>query len=423
MGNGNPRADSSHVGAALHFVPERRAFSTVEIRLTIFRFTPWALASALLLTPAARAQMAPSPIQSAMPSDALAPVLAQMSRDFSHGFYDDIISHTDELIGDEAAKPADPRLLYWRGLTYYQLAWYPEATADLKRALAGGVQAQPGGFASASALDKIERITPFVPPQERAVESGGQTVFRVHYVSENAGTRAAIDCLGPAYRSSAKLFDADVVATSVYIFDTYDQFAACYNARVGKAPENWVAAVTINGVLYIPLRNRQGQSTPATDPDFFRSMVAHEFNHAMLRRLMGTAELPKWFSEGLADFAGGQVVSDDVAVNDAEIKRLFAANALVAPTQLEYPDTFGSHTTLGAKLSEVGNGMSAPSPYQQSYNMMRYLLSGMKRDDLPKFLNLVRDNNSFSKAFARQFGASVPDFYASWYNDTGRKAR
>lgn len=402
--------------------PERRGFSTVSMRLKMLRFSSFVLAATLLFASAAPAQFA-SPVTSAQAPDPLNPVLAQMSRDFKRGFYDDVIHRADERIGDDATKPADPRLLYWRGLTFYQLAWYPEAVADLKRALAGGVQIQEGGFATEVALAKIERILPFVPPQQHSVKSGGQTVFRVHYVSDNAGTSAAINCLGPAYRASARLFGSDVAATSVYVFDSYEQFAACYNARVGRAPESWIAAVTIGNVLYVPLRNRRGESTPATNPDFFRSMVAHEFNHAMIRRLMGTAELPKWFSEGMADFAGGQVVPGDVAINDYDIKRLFAANALVTPIQLETPNTFGAHTGLGAKLGDAGAGIIAPSPYAQSYHMMRYLLSNMKGDDLPNLLNLVRENNSFSKGFAQQFGASVPEFYQSWYRDTARKLR
>ena len=376
--------------------------------------------------PAAHAQFASSAssVTSAVPSDPLNPVLAQMARDFQRGFYDDIVRRADELIGgQENANAADPRLLYWRGLTFYQLAWYPEAIADLTRARARNVELLEGGAVTSVILDKIARLEPFVPPQRTEVSSGGQTVFRVHYVSDNAETSAAIKCLGPAYRASFQLFNADVVATSVYIFDDYQQFAACYNARIGHAPESWVAAVTISNVLFIPLRNRQGESTLATNPDFFRSMVAHEFNHAMLRRLLGNAELPKWFTEGLADFAGGQVVPADVAANDRAIQRLFAANALLAPTQLEYPQTFGAHTSLGAKMSESGAGLIAPSPYQQSYNMMRYLLSNMKNGDLPDFLNLVRDNNSFSRAFAQQFGASVPQFYQSWYQDTKRSLR
>ena len=397
--------------------------------LTYVKFTRFALplvASALLWAPAANAQFGPSSPVAVVNADPLAPTFAQMGRDFRRGFYDDVVRRADELIGDETAeeaRPADPRALYWRGLTFYQLAWYPEAVADLKRARAGGVEMLEGGAVVSVTLDKIERVAPFVPPLQTAVKNGGDTVFRAHYVSDNAETGAAIQCLAPAYRASANLFDADVLATSVYIFDTYEQFAACYNARVGHPPESWVAAVTISNVLYIPLRNRRGESTLQTNPDFFRSMVAHEFNHAMLRRLMGTAELPKWFSEGLADFAGGQVVPQDVEVNDYDVQRLFAANALVTPTQLEYPETFGAHTGLGAKMGEVGAGLIAPSPYAQSYNMMRYLLSSMKRDDLPDFLNGVRDQNSFSVAFREQFGASVPEFYQSWYRDTARNLR
>ncbi len=386
------------------------------------RILPLLLSSLLLLAPAARAQMAPPSARSAVAPDPLLPALSQMSADFERGFYDDVISRADELIGD-GTRPADPRLLYWRGLTFYQLAWFPEATADLQSARAQNVELLAGGFAASVALDKMERVQPFVPPQEFAVNNGGQTVFRVHYVSDDAATKAAISCLAPAYRTSAKLFGSDVLATSVYIFDTYAQFADCFNARIGRPPESWIAAVTINNVLYIPLRDRKGEATTASNPDFFRSMVAHEFNHAMLRRLMGTAELPKWFTEGIADFAGGEVVPADVAMNDYQIKRLFQANALLAPTQLEYPKTFGAHTGLGAQMGDAGAGIAAPSPYQQSYNMTRYLLSNLKRDDLPDFLNLVRDSNSFSRAFAQQFGATVPEFYQSWYQQAARAAR
>ena len=239
------------------------------------------------------------------------------------------------------------------------MAWFPEARADLRRARARNVELLEGGSVASLVLDKIDRIQPFVPPLELAVKNGGDTVFRVHYVSDDAATKATINALAPAYRASANLFGSDVLATSVYIFDNYAQFADCFQARVGRQPEFWVAAVTIENVLYIPLRDRKGEATLATNPDYFRSLVAHEFNHAMLRRLMGTAELPKWFTEGLADFAGGEVVPADVQMNDYQIKRLFAANALVAPTQLEYAKTFGAHTGLGAAMGDAGAG-SAP---------------------------------------------------------------
>ena len=415
------------VGGEIHCYWQLRARLTVLTHLKLIRCA-WPLLAAVFafaFGPAAHAQFAPSsPVVVA--GDPMTPITAQMARDFNRGFYDDIIRRADELVGDETpnnSRRADPRLLYWRGLAFYQLAWYSEAIEDLTRARAGNIDTQDGGVGTSAILQKIERVAPFIPPQQTDVSSGGQVVFRVHYVSDNSATKTAVRCLAPAYRASAAMFDADTLATSVYIFDTYEQFAACVNARVGRAPESWVAAVTISNVLYLPLRNRRGESTLATNPEFFRSMVAHEFNHAMLRRLMGTAELPKWFTEGMADFAGGQVVPDDVKVNDYDIARLFAANALVTPTQLEYPSTFGAHTGLGAKLGEQGAGLVAPSPYAQSYHMMRYLLAHMKRDDLPNFLNGVRDNNSFSVAFNRQFGATVPEFYQSWYNDTARGLR
>ena len=405
--------------------------------LMLHRFLIFCALTVGILAPAARAQLAPAapldaPAFSAPTPDLLAPELEQIKRDFGRGFYDDVIYRANDLIGDDANDAADaegnshttdPRLIYWRGLIYYQLGWYSEAIADLRRAQNAGVESQPGGWSATALLAKIGEVQPFVPPLERDISSGGQVVFRVHYVRDNAATRAAVSCLAPAYRVSRALFGSDVVATTVYIFDSYAQFAALYNARVGHPPESWVAAVTIDSILCLPLRGRDGSSTLDANPDFFRNTVAHEFNHAMLHRLMGTAELPDWFIEGIAQVAGGQITPDSLQSNNYNIARLFAVNALIAPAKLEDARSFGDHTGLGARLGAAGAGILAPSPYDQGYSLTRFLLANMKPGDLPAFLNLVRDQNEFASAFERQFGSNLPQFYQSWYEATARALR
>ena len=394
------------------------------------------LVLAALWAPAARAQFAPglpplgapdAPVaapQTPAANDALAPGMAQMARDLGRGFYDDVIRRADALI--EAAPSddaADARLFYWRGMAFYRLAWYPEAVKDLTRARAGGVDNQPGGFPVGASLDKIAKVTPFIPPRAQAISNAGQVVFRVHYVTDNPQTRAVIGYLPNAYRASKVMFGSDVLATEVYIFDTYAQLAAFHLALFGRPMQTWIAAVTINGVLCLPLQDRRGNDTASYNPDGFRSTIAHEFNHAMLRRLMGSAELPDWLVEGLAEVAGGTVNPNDLQTNDYNIKRLFAVNALIPPQKLEDSNSFKDHTTVGAKLGDAGAGILAPSPYDQGYSMTRYLLANMKRGQLASFLNRVRESGDFADAFKSEFNASLPQFYQAWYGEMARRVR
>ena len=177
-------------------------------------------------------------------------------------------------------------------------------------------------------------------------------------------------------------------------------------------------------MLCLPLRDRRGNDSLSYNPDGFRSTVAHEFNHAMLRRLMGTADIPNWLLEGLAEVAGGAGSNaNDLQTNDYNIARLFAVNALIPPQKLEDSTSFKDHTTIGARLGDAGAGILAPSPYDQGYSMTRFLLANMRRGQLTDLLNGVRDKNDFAAAFRDQFGASLPQFYQSWYQDTVRKVK
>ena len=341
---------------------------------------------------------------------------AQMAGWYGRGFYDDLVNRADELIGDNPNP--DPQLLVWRGLAFFQLGWFAESKDDLTRAQKAGVDAE----AIAETLQKIDKLQQLQPRFTREIKNGDQVVFRVHYASNDAVTNGIMARLPQAYRISETMFGSDVLATTVYIFDSYAYFRAFYQARMGKAPGSWYGAVTINNVIYMSLQNPDGSAAVA-DVEHLKSTIAHEFNHAMLRRLIGTVKMPQWFVEGLAQVAGAQVGANDVALNDYEIKRLFAVNALVPPSKLEASDSFGSHTEIGAGLDRQGAGIIAPSPYAQGFHMTRFLLANMKRGQLGDFLNLARQDNDFNQAFSEEFNASLQDFYQSWYQDTARRVR
>ena len=377
----------------------------------------FALLTLLLLASAAPAQLVATPPASSAATNDFEKENAQMAQWFGRGFYDDMVDRADELLGDDGR---DPRWLYWRGMAFYRLGWFPEAIEDLEGAQKAGVSGIAGGVSVASTLDKIAQMQALTPPNFREIRNGNQVIFRVHYGALDSVTRGIIERLPRAYRISEQMFGSDTLATSVYIFDNYPQFRAFYMARSGRAPGSWVAAAGDRDAFYFSLQRPDGTGAAERDPEHLESTIPHEFNHAMLRRLMGTTPLPRWFEEGVAQVAGGQVVARDVEYNDYTIQRLFAAKALVAPQLLENSTSFGAHTETGAQMDRAGAGIAAPSPYAQSYSMARYLLANMKRGQLPDFLNRVRDEGDFARAFQKEFGATLPEFYQSWYQTMAR---
>ena len=346
-----------------------------------------------------------------------------MTKWFGRGFYDDMVTRAGELIGDRDADKVDPRVFYWRGLAFFRLGWLPEATEDLTYAQKMGLTGQNGGLDVAATLAKIQRLSELMPSNYREIKSGGQVVFRVHYTQLDPMTRTIVGLLPQAYRISENLYGSDVLATSVYIFNSYAQFRAFYMARSGSAPGSWVWAAGSRDAFYFSLQGPDGRVPGLDDPDYVRSTIAHEFNHAMLSHLMGTTEIPRWFEEGIAQIAGAQLAARDIPLNDYEIARLYAAGALVDPAKLEAHASFGAHTELGVKMDRAGAGIAAPSPYAESYHMTRYLMSNLKRGQLADFLNRVREQGDFAQAFQQEFGATLPQFYQSWYQDTARKLK
>lgn len=384
------------------------------------RLAGFALSTVLIFTGAVSAQFADtSPVTNAVAPDAFQRENAQMAQWFARGFYDDMVNRASELLGDEGR---DPRLLYWRGLAFYRLGWLPEAIEDLGNARKAGISGTAGGLAIAPTLEKIARLQALTPPNFREIRSGSKVVFRVHYSTLDSVTSGIMERLPRAYRISEQMFGSDTLATSVYIFDNYPQFRAFYMVRSGKTPGSWVAAAGNRDAFYFSLQRPDG-SAAESNPEHLESTIPHEFNHAMLRRLMGTTPMPRWFEEGLAQVAGGEVVAHDVEMNDYTITRLFAARALVAPQSLENSTSFGNHTEVGARMDRAGAGNAAPSPYAQSYSMARYFLANLKRDQLPDFLNRVRDEGNFARAFREEFGATLPEFYQSWYQEMARNTK
>lgn len=168
--------------------------------------------------------------------DPLADDLAKYGVLCERTFFDELFFNTNQKIeaasADKGEKP-DPRLFYFRGLASYQLGWFAESKADLTKAQEAGIISLPGGYGTALTLEAIEQQTPLLPPNTQEIRQGNQVIARVHYFGMKNGAASVLALLPQAYRISRDMFGSEVPATTVLVFDTFEQFSAYDKAAAG----------------------------------------------------------------------------------------------------------------------------------------------------------------------------------------------
>ena len=374
----------------------------------------------LLGARAARAQTAPTLPRIVTRAAALvAPGVAeQMGQQFQRGFFDAMLARADQL--SASGQPLEPKVLYWRGLAHYRLGHYARARADLEAAQKGGVEFLPGGYNVTAVFSTLGRIEPLLPALQTEVKDGDRTLFEVHYSRLDAGTNTVLELLPQAYQINRELLGADIEATAVYVFDTRDHFRDFYQEWTKHPPGSWISAVTVGDVVYICLQRPDGSMSWEDHPQHFRGTVAHEFNHAMMNRLVGATALPSWFKEGVAQIAGTRLSPGDLAANDRDVQRMFGAHLVLSPQDLETHEDFAAQTEAGVYVHREDGAQITASPYAQSYSMARALVKDAEPDALPNLLRLTREEDDFKQGFLIEFGLTVPQFYNNWYEDTAR---
>ena len=229
-----------------------------------------------------------------------------------------------------------------------------------------------------------------------------------------------MELLPEAYRINSDIFGVDVEATPVFIFDDYAQYAAYYRQIFGEDPASWATAVTAEDVILISLRDDEAKLIPRNERLNFQTTIVHEFNHAMLNRVIGTAVRPRWFEEGLAQIAGAQVNADFDVDKKKILQRLFQNKTLVPVEKLESGNSFYEQTKLGLAMQESSHRDTAPDPFAQSYGMVKYLLADFSTARLQSFLRRVRTSDDFDGSFAKEFGLTTEQFYEKWKREYPR---
>jgi hypothetical protein len=246
--------------------------------------------------------------------------------------------------------------------------------------------------------------------QGRGNIRGGLSIYHDEDAAEDEWTQGVMSTLEKAYtQAKSSIFGSDVPLVTVFIFRDrarYDAFFKEYHGAAPKAQE-WI---TYNrGVMMICPRDKDRSHIAPNDvtSDYFRSTIAQVYVHCLLRRALGTTEVPSWLNNGLAMTLASKLVPEDEKLNDYAIKRLVAADALFdvetlakVPASTQYM-TDKDDATKGA--------------LQQSYHITRYLLQSSKGDGVVSFFNrAVNNEQTVEQSFEETYGASPEAFYASW---------
>ena len=352
---------------------------------------------------------------------------------FRLGDYDGVVRETTLAIernapeqpeaaeGEEErpAPPPDVRLAYLRGRSALKIGLFDQAAQDLGP-LKGKAPIEKWSGADVL-LEELRLLERIVPQNVHEVSSGGRVAFRVYYDEDSPWTQAVIAALPRAYAVSRQMFGVEMSETPVFIFATYPRFRDFHIARWKKAPGSWVSCVGgVSGFCISP-QNARGNSQ-MSDPRNarFRTVIAHEYNHTMARRIAGSGELPRWLSEGLAMTADTLMEPELVAQYTRQLARAMAVNALVDPAQLRRGNTFEASTEFGLAANDAGQ--MASSPYAQSLHMTTFLLGLLRQNrvSLTQFLFELRGDKKFDATLANATGLAPQQFALAWLQNARR---
>lgn len=235
------------------------------------------------------------------------------------------------------------------------------------------------------------------PVMEGLVSKDAATLH--FYFSRAYGQRAegVIATSEKAREKTLRFLPEETVAgVTVYLLpDINDYFIAL--GSQGRAPE-WSAGLTIlrDGVILIRLAPRGTTRVEA------EMTLAHELNHAALRRYVGENAVPHWFYEGLA-----MTATDDWNLQRAEVLSTAAMGGRLLDLS-GIDEAFGKTGTL------------VDLAYAQSAHFVSWLAKDFGDDAVRQLIRETSNGVSFDTAFYHAFGRSPKAAFALWRDHMSR---
>lgn len=334
------------------------------------------------------------------------------------GAWDTVIAETTKQL---AANPDQPPayLLYQRASAAFTLGRLDMAEADLKRIQSLGSRPEP---AVAILLDRVQKMRAAVGNGVREIKSGDMVLFRVSYEVETPWASAIIAALPKAYEANKAFYGLEATETPVFIFSSpqkYQDFRRAQYGNVTLLSSQWASGGRA-GMCFSPERLSRGEA-PDTDSNLFKTTIAHEFNHVLVARQLGTREIPMWLFEGLAQQVEASLDSSLISGWNRRLTRVANANTLVPPRRLETPEDWtksAEESYRATRLIQVG-----PDPYAQSWHMTSTLLKEMGSKPVSGLLNDLRDNPDLDAVLKKNIGQDKEAFYAEYLGLAKRMAR
>lgn len=166
-----------------------------------------------------------------------------------------------------------------------------------------------------------------------------------------------------------------------------------------RQPPGWADAVAFwpDNIIVISLTTNHHR--PVSLDTVFR----HELSHVALRWVVGDAEVPRWFNEGLAIVESGEL----------PFKRL----------QLLWPGAARGQITPLKQLERrfPTREFQANQAYAESADFVRFLARYRGRWRFQELLQRLRRGENFYGAMSATWGESVRDLERAWHRDVRRR--
>ena len=205
---------------------------------------------------------------------------------------------------------------------------------------------------------------------------------------DSAVARAALDALDRQGRLPG-LPDSLPTGVTLHFASTPEEFSALAGGRV---PE-WSAGLAIpsESRIVIPLFRAPGRSRQ----DATSRVLRHEWAHLGLHQYLDPLRIPRWFSEGYAQWASGWDRSD-----------VWRLRVLVALGRTPSLNSLSLRFPVESGSAEVA--------YLLSATMVEYLVETSGEEGLEIFLARWKEVGRFDEALARTYGFTPGRLESAW---------
>ena len=318
----------------------------------------------------------------------------------------------------EELYPDDPQAAFLRGNAVYQIKQYDLARTELEKARNLGGDTTDVLFFLGKVFYDTEDIREAVALWELAAQKDPDNKT-LQELLVKAKRELSVDTGMGKGQSSRFILSYDAGIKSDAADKVLEVLEDAYN-RVGRDfgayPESRVPIILYTGKDYREITGSPGWSGGQYDGKIrlpvggmtevtpvVRSVLFHEYTHVVVRELT-RGNCPVWLNEGLAESEGRKEFDPPLTV----LKKASAGDAL-----LSFSSLTGSFASL--------QGKSVDLAYQQSYSLVRYMISAYGWHTMKDILTALGEGLSFEAAAARAYrdvGRSFADIVAEWRDQT-----